>query len=131
MTLPVLPSMQGADSKPLTPKQRKFVSEYVTNGGKGESAAIEAGYSKSTARVQAYQILRKPNVLQAILNETAASMASAAPQALLNLRRLINARSEYVSLQASQDVLDRLGLRAPDKNDVRISGDIAVNIDLS
>lgn len=42
----------------------------------------------------------------------------------------MEARSEYVALQATQDVLNRLGLKAPDKHDVKVAGDITVHIDL-
>ena len=41
------------------------------------------------------------------------------------------ARSEYVQLEASRDILDRVGLRAPDKVSHNIQGDIKINIDLS
>ncbi len=50
-------------------------------------------------------------------------------------RKLIDlssgARSEYVQLEASRDILDRVGLRAPDKVAHNIQGDIKINIDLS
>ena len=41
------------------------------------------------------------------------------------------ARSEYVQLEASRDILDRVGMRAPDKVAHNIQGDIKINIDLS
>jgi|TARA_R110002049_G_scaffold81392_2_gene206872 hypothetical protein len=41
------------------------------------------------------------------------------------------ARSEYVQLEASRDILDRVGLRAPDKVSHNIQGDIKINIDLT
>ena len=50
-------------------------------------------------------------------------------------RKLIDlssgAKSEYVQLEASRDILDRVGLRAPDKVAHNIQGDIKINIDLS
>ena len=50
-------------------------------------------------------------------------------------RKLIDlssgARSEYVQLEASRDILDRVGLRAPDRVAHNIQGDIKINIDLS
>jgi hypothetical protein len=41
------------------------------------------------------------------------------------------ARSEYVQLEASRDILDRVGLRAPDRVAHNLTGDIKINIDLS
>ena len=42
-----------------------------------------------------------------------------------------NAKSEYVQLEASKDILDRAGFKAPDKHMHLHAGDIKVNIDLS
>jgi hypothetical protein len=41
------------------------------------------------------------------------------------------AKSEYVQLEASKDILDRAGFKAPDKHMHLHAGDISVNIDLS
>ena len=41
------------------------------------------------------------------------------------------ARSEYVQLEASRDILDRVGLRTPDKVSHNIQGEIKINIDLT
>jgi len=40
------------------------------------------------------------------------------------------AKSEYVQLEASKDLLDRAGLKAPDKHMHLHAGDIKVEIDL-
>lgn len=49
----------------LSPKQRKFVAEYLKDGN-GTQAAIRAGYSAKTARFQASDLLTKPNIAEAI-----------------------------------------------------------------
>ncbi len=41
-----------------------------------------------------------------------------------------NAKSEYVQLEASKDLLDRAGLKAPEKHMHLHAGDIKVEIDL-
>jgi phosphosulfolactate synthase (CoM biosynthesis protein A) len=41
-----------------------------------------------------------------------------------------SAKSEYVQLEASKDILDRVGLRTPDKVSHTHVGDIKVSIDL-
>jgi len=41
------------------------------------------------------------------------------------------AKSEYVQLEASKDILDRAGFKPPDRHMHLHAGDIAVQIDLS
>lgn len=50
-------------AKPLTPKERQFVAEYLIDRN-GAKAAIRAGYrqSRAAARVTASRLLRKANV---------------------------------------------------------------------
>lgn len=131
MTLP-LPtiSVDGSNAK-LTEMQARFVQEFVSNPNDKEQAAINAGYSKDTARVQAYELLKKPHVMQAILEHSAAELVSHTPKAVTRLHQLLNGRSEYVALQAAQDILNRTGIKTSEKVDHRIAGDISVNIDLS
>ena len=53
----------------LTIKQQKFVDGYVNNGGNGVDAIRAAGYNCRTdnsARVQASENLKKPNIILAI-----------------------------------------------------------------
>ena len=42
-----------------------------------------------------------------------------------------SAKSEYVQLEASKDILDRAGYKAPDKHMHLHAGDIKVTIDLA
>lgn len=50
----------------LTPKQDKFVKEYLLNGGNATKAAISAGYSEKTAKSIGQENLTKPDVKAAI-----------------------------------------------------------------
>lgn len=52
--------------KKLTTKQEVFISAYCSNGYNGTQAAIEAGYSGSTARAIAAENLSKPYIIDAI-----------------------------------------------------------------
>lgn len=52
-------------SKELSPKQRKFVAEYLKDGN-GTQAAIRAGYSTKTANEQAARLLAKASVKGAV-----------------------------------------------------------------
>jgi len=49
----------------LNPKHRRFAEEYVVDFH-GTKAAIRAGYSKRSARIQASQLLAKPNIQEAV-----------------------------------------------------------------
>ena len=51
----------------LTEKQKKFCKEYVIDYN-GTQAAIRAGYSEKTAKVQASQLLREEKILTTIKN---------------------------------------------------------------
>lgn len=51
--------------KKLTPKQERFINEYLIDLN-GAQAAIRAGYSKKTAKVIAAENLTKPYIQQAI-----------------------------------------------------------------
>lgn len=49
----------------LTPKQKKFADEYIKTGNATQSA-IEAGYSKKTARSVGSENLTKPDIFEYI-----------------------------------------------------------------
>lgn len=49
----------------LTPKQERFVTEYLIDFN-GTQAAIRAGYSESTARQTASENLTKPDIQEAL-----------------------------------------------------------------
>ena len=52
-------------TKTLTPKQQRFVEEYLCDLN-ATQAAIRAGYSEKTAEQQGYDNLRKPQIAEAI-----------------------------------------------------------------
>ena len=52
--------------KKLTPKQERFVQEYLNNGFNGTQAAIKAGYSEKSARQIAEETLTKPYIREKI-----------------------------------------------------------------
>jgi hypothetical protein len=47
------------------------------------------------------------------------------------LKLASGAKSEYVQLEASKDILDRAGFKPIDRSQVQVAGDIKVAIDLS
>ncbi|MBS0953063.1 terminase small subunit [Lactiplantibacillus plantarum] len=58
----------------LTPKQQRFADEYIKSGNITQSA-IEAGYSKKTARVMGQENLLKP-AIKSYIDERMAEIAS-------------------------------------------------------
>ena len=120
----------------LTEKQRALVDTIVATGCSITEAAKTAWYStnvsKDSARVSASRTLRLPKVQTYMQQVVAQSLGLGAVSASRKMIELSSgARSEYVQLEASRDILDRVGLRAPDKVSHNIQGDIKINIDLS
>jgi len=120
----------------LTEKQRALVDTIVATGCSITEAAKTAGYStaisKDSARVSASRTLRLPKVQQYMQQRIAQTLGLGAVSASKRLIELsTGARSEYVQLEASRDILDRVGLRTPDKVSHNIQGEIKINIDLS
>jgi len=78
----------------MTPRQRRFVDEYLIDLD-GKHAAIRAGYRRSDANNRAYRLLQMPEIVAAI----AAAMAECARRAGITPER----------------VLEELGLRTYEK----------------
>ncbi len=92
---------------PLTPKQERFIAEYLIDLN-GKQAAIRAGYSPKSAESQASVLLTDPNVSQAVEAGKARQLASAelsAVRVLEEYRRLA-----FVDLRGFFD--DRGNLKA-------------------
>ena len=95
----------------LSFKQVGFVCSFVANGGAKRAAAIEAGYAKASAHVEAHRLLQNIAVLQAIQHLSVVSFAASLPGAMRTVSSLsTGAKSEYVRLQAAESVMDRLGM---------------------
>ena len=117
----------------LTDKQQKLVDTIVATGCTITEASQIAGYSKGEAgRVTASRTLRIPKVQNYMMKQIANTIGLGAVHASRKMIELSReARSEYVQLEASKDILDRVGLRTPEKIQHSVAGDIKVNIDLS
>ena len=124
--------MLPADRK-LTDKQIALVDTLVAEGLSIKDAASKAGYAEGeSGRVSAHRALKAPHVQQYMMQRMHEEFGLSAVSALNTTRRLSqSAKSEYVQLQASQDLLDRAGYKPIDRAQVQIAGDIKVSIDLS
>lgn len=54
-----------AEAIPLSIREARFVDQYLVHLN-GTKAAIEAGFPKAAASVQAYEVLRRPHIREAI-----------------------------------------------------------------
>ena len=117
----------------ITEKQKKLVDTLVAKGCSIKQASEDAGYAKGeSGRVTASKALKTPHVQQYMMQAIADSMSVNATKALNKIVQLSsNAKSEYVSLEASKDLLDRAGFKAPDKVMHSHVGNVNVKIDLS
>ena len=120
----------------LTDNQKALVDTIVAKGCSIKEASKSAGYSskgsEEAGRVSASRTLRLPKVQKYMAMRIADTLGLGAVSASKRLIELSSgARSEYVQLEASRDILDRVGLRAPEKVKHSFEGDIKVNIDLT
>ena len=116
----------------LTEKQRRLVDTLVATGCSITEASQIAGYATGdSGRVTASKALKLPHVqdyMMRCINESIGMNATIASSKLVKLAK--GAKSEYVQLEASKDILDRAGFKAPDKHLHLHQGDIKVSIDL-
>ena len=75
--------------------------------------------------------MKTSHVQQYLMQQTAEAFAEHAAMAVGKVAGLAKAaKSEYVQLQAAQDILDRAGFKPIDRSQVQVAGDIRVSIDL-
>ena len=119
-------------TRKLTTKQTALVDTIVANGCTIAKAAELAGYSSGeSGRVTATNTMKLPHVQQYLMQRMNEEFGLSATLAAGTVRRLaMGAKSEYVQLEASKDLLDRAGYKPIDRSQVQVAGDIKVQIDL-
>lgn len=122
-----------SNTKKLTPKQQALVDTLVAKGCTVTQAAKEAGYADGdSGRVTASKALKQPHVQQYMMQCVTEQLGMNATIAASRVMKLATgAKSEYVQLEASKDILDRAGFKPIDRSQVQVAGDIKVSIDLS
>lgn len=123
-------NIEEAGSK-LTAKQRALVDNLFIPGTTQEEAAIQAGYAANSAHVTASRTLRLEHVmdyLDVCITHGNKLQAIKAQQVIESL--LDTAKSDYVKLQAAQDVMDRAGHKSLEKQGISVMGDLNVQINL-
>ena len=116
----------------LTPKQHALVDNMFLPNTTQREAAVQAGYAERSAHVAASRVLRLPHVQDYISACVQEGIQSNSIRALGVVADLSDAaKSDYVRLQAAQDILDRAGHKPVEKSAVAVRGELSVNIDLS
>ena len=116
-----------------TAKQMRMIDTLVATGCSIGEAAKSAGYAEGeSGRVTASKALKLPHVQQYMMQRVGEALGLNATVAAAKVLKLAQgAKSEYVQLEASKDILDRAGYKAADKHMHLHAGDIQVSIDLS
>jgi|TARA_R110002126_G_scaffold61948_3_gene159954 phage terminase small subunit len=119
-------------TRKLTDKQTALVDTLVARGCTIKQAAESAGYADGeSGRVTASKALKLAHVQQYMMRRMNEEFGLSATLAAGTVRRLaMGAKSEYVQLEASKDLLDRAGYKPIDRSQVQVAGDIRVSIDL-
>ena len=119
-------------ARKLTDKQEALVDTLVAEGCSIAKAAELAGYAAGeSGRVTATKTMKLAHVQQYLAQRMNEEFGLSATLAAGTVRRLaMSAKSEYVQLEASKDLLDRAGYKPIDRSQVQVAGDIKVSIDL-
>ena len=116
----------------ISSKAKRLVDILVSQGCSITDASKLAGYKGNSARVTAHKMLRKPEVQEYMYQEIQRTTGLHATKALNRISTLSqSAKSEYVQLEASKDILDRAGFKSPDKHQHLVAGNFSINIDLT
>ena len=117
----------------ITKRQKLLIDTIVATGCSVKKASEIAGYAKGeSGRVTASKTLRLPHVqeyMQQVVRQSIGINATIASKRVLDLAS--SAKSEYVQLEASKDILDRAGYKPVEKSMSLVQGNISVSIDLT
>jgi phage terminase small subunit len=122
---------ESADDRPLSPKRRRFVEEYLIDMN-GAQAAIRAGYSAHSAKEIASELLTFPNVAAAVAARQSARSESAqvdAEYVLKGLRREAEREGDGASHSARVAAYNLLGKHLGmfvDRHEVKTTGTLEV-----
>ncbi len=124
-------SMLPKPKSDISPKAKALVDILVSEGCSIKEASERAGYKGTSARVSGHRQLQKPEVQEYLQQRVMLALGTHSAKAVSKLLHLSQAsKSEYVQLEASKDILDRAGYKAPDKHQHLVAGQFSINIDL-
>ncbi len=90
-------------------RKKEFARLYVENGGDGTQAAIEAGYSKRTAKNKQWELRQEPAVKEEIREQQIKLFTESSVKAQKTLVGLLDSKSETVRYNASRELLAQAG----------------------
>jgi hypothetical protein len=119
----------GPRMQVLADRERKFVVEYLRNGGNGRQAAIDAGYSNAAdgAKVQAHRMLHNNRVLDALDEHGRRAFRSLLAPTLAAAKAILDAPDHPGHERMVQSLLSRLGYGERAAVDVHVSGEVILN----
>ena len=104
---------QDQTTRKLTPKQQRFVEEYLVDLN-AKRSAIRAGYSEHTAEQQGYQLLQNPSVeseIQRLMEERSKRTDVDADYVIQHLKHIVeSAKSDSACVSALGLLGKHLGL---------------------
>ena len=119
---------QLPSAKEPTDNQKAVVEHILETGDTVTDTAECLGIPRSSAS----RMLHYPHVQSYMMARVTETLGMGSLVAAAEVMKLVRgARSEYVKLQAAQDVLDRAGFKAPEKHQHLVAGGVSINIDLS
>lgn len=112
----------------LSANERIFVDVFVANGGKGEDAALAAGFAEASARISACRMLCRKRVSDAILARCQTFVQSAIPVAVKALLDIAGDEDALRKdrIKAATSLLEHGGMAAP-KGGVQVNVGLQVN----
>lgn len=102
--------------KKLTIKQKKFADEYIKTGNATQSA-INAGYSKKTARFTGAENLTKPNI-KAYVDER---MKKLDEEAIADQSEILKYLTRIIRDEEREEVLVNVGNFEQERQEIKIS----------
>jgi phage terminase small subunit len=112
-----------------TEAQKVFAANVVVTNFENITESYRKAYPNASdkwASQDAYKLLRNPKIkglIEQIAQDMRMKFTLLAPEAMARLAELAeNADSEKVKLSANLEILDRAGLRAPDKIELSLPG---------
>jgi hypothetical protein len=124
-----LPSGKEITMRPIV---QELVEKVANSGMTVAECALALGYEGEDGRKLAYGHLATDSAKLYLDDLIRNKMRRVVPKALNNIEELSDtAKSEYVRLQASADILDRAGYQPVQQVQAQVLGDFKVKIDLS
>ena len=114
----------------LNKKQRMLIKGVVDEGMKQTEAAIWAGYTEKSAKSVASKLMRSDEGQRYLQILVVRRMSLLAVKGMNTSADLLSSRSDRVRMEVAQDLMDRAGMRAPEKVEHNHVGDISISINL-